>query len=65
MLFGFLGERRLCEGRVKAVVDFGFEVWCKERMGADVRKAGRVVKGKRSAPRGMVVRNIFGGRLCD
>lgn len=64
MLFGFLGERRLCEGRVKPVVDFDFEAWCKERMGV-VRIVGRAVRGKRSAPRGMVVRNIFGGRWCD
>ena len=65
MLFGFLGERRLCEESVNPVVGFVFAAWDMERRDVVVRIAGRIIKGARSAPRAIVVRNIFGGRKCD
>jgi hypothetical protein len=64
MLFGFWEERRLCEGSVKPFVGFTFAAWAMERRGVVVRKARRIIKGECSAPRAMVVRNIFARRKC-
>jgi len=62
MLFGFWEERRLCEGSVKPVFGFGFAAWTMERRGVIVRTARRIIEGEHSAPRAVVVRNIWAGR---